>query len=316
MAEPDAADLGEKEFRELLELRTELRRFLHWSETRARLAGVTPAQHQLLLVVRGHDGASGPTINDIAETLLLKHHSAVELVQRAEVAGLVARHSDAQDHRVVRVTLGTAGHEALARLAPLHLEEIRRLRASGHALAAGGGEGPDGAAPRVRAAPGRDAPVGDAPVGDAPVGDAPSSPGAGAGTRLADEPLDVTVRDVGAAPPAGSAWRVLVDRRWPAGIRADDAPFDEWLASLAPPGALARAMGEVVEPDGEVAAAYRSLLHGSHGAELDRLVTLARTRGLVLVTGAPDAARSPAAVVVGALQERAGRGRAGPASSQ
>ena len=54
----------------------------------ARAAGLTPAQHQLLLAVRGHDG--DPTIGDVAEHLMLRHHSAVELVDRAERAGLLA----------------------------------------------------------------------------------------------------------------------------------------------------------------------------------------------------------------------------------
>ena len=69
----------------LLEFRTGLRRFLHWSEEQARAAGLTAAQHQLLLAVRGHDG--GPTIGEVAEQLLLRHHSAVELVDRAERPG-------------------------------------------------------------------------------------------------------------------------------------------------------------------------------------------------------------------------------------
>jgi uncharacterized protein YeaO (DUF488 family) len=75
-------------------------------------------------------------------------------------------------------------------------------------------------------------------------------------------------------------------------------------------------MGDVVDPFGKLAAAYLALLRDGHTAELDRLVAVSRTRGLVLVTSAPDPTRSPAAVVVQALEERTGNGRTGPVSSQ
>ena len=81
--------LTTKEYQHLLALRTGLRRFLHWSEEQAHAAGLTPSHHQLLLAVRGHDDPRGPTIGDIAGYLLLRHHSAVELAQRAEGLGLI-----------------------------------------------------------------------------------------------------------------------------------------------------------------------------------------------------------------------------------
>ena len=110
----------------LLALRDELRRFLHWSEEQARAAGLTPAQHQLLLAVRGHPG--DPTIRDIAEHLLLRHNSVVELLDRAQLAELVQRLVDPDDHRVVRVRLTAQGQAALAALAASHVEELVQLR--------------------------------------------------------------------------------------------------------------------------------------------------------------------------------------------
>jgi len=115
------------DYQRLLELRTGLRRFLHWSAERAEAAGVTPAQHQLLLAVRGHPGPAPPTIGELAEHLLLRHHSAVQLLDRAEAAGLVTRARDADDHRVVRITLTPAGTSVIESLAPEHLEELRRI---------------------------------------------------------------------------------------------------------------------------------------------------------------------------------------------
>jgi DNA-binding MarR family transcriptional regulator len=119
--------LVDDDYRRLLFLRTGLRRFLRWSDEQARLVGLTPAQHQLLLAIRGHAGESAPTIGDVADALLLRHHSAVELVQRAESAGFVTRVQDLDDGRVVRLVLSRRGCTALERLSSLHLEEIERL---------------------------------------------------------------------------------------------------------------------------------------------------------------------------------------------
>ena len=118
--------LTDADYARLLEVRNGLRRFLHWSEQQARAAGVTPAQHQLLLAVRGHPGGS-PTLGDISDHLLLRHHSAVGLVDRAEAAGLVTRQRDPGDHRIVRVSLTAHGEATLAALAAEHLEELQRV---------------------------------------------------------------------------------------------------------------------------------------------------------------------------------------------
>jgi DNA-binding MarR family transcriptional regulator len=120
-------DLDDADYRRLLQFRISLRRFLHWSEEQAERAGLTPAQHQLLLAIRGHDGEQGPTIGEVAGYLLLRHHSVVGLVDRAERAGLVQRHEDSGDRRVVRLRLTPQGASLLQQLAAQHLEEIQRL---------------------------------------------------------------------------------------------------------------------------------------------------------------------------------------------
>jgi DNA-binding MarR family transcriptional regulator len=120
-------DLDDADYRRLLQFRISLRRFLHWSEEQAERAGLTPAQHQLLLAIRGHDGEPGPTIGDVAGYLLLRHHSAVGLVDRAEKAGMVERREDTGDRRVVRLRLTALGSRLLQQLTALHLEEIQRL---------------------------------------------------------------------------------------------------------------------------------------------------------------------------------------------
>jgi DNA-binding MarR family transcriptional regulator len=119
--------LSDRDYQRLLAFRTELRRFQRWSEVQAEALGVTPAHHQLLLVIRGHVGAAAPTIGEVASHLMLRHHSAVELVDRAEAAGLVRRVSGGDDRRVVRLVVTAAGEGLLAELAAAHLEELRRL---------------------------------------------------------------------------------------------------------------------------------------------------------------------------------------------
>jgi len=131
------SDLVDADYRRLLDVRDGLRRFLHWSEQQAVAAGLTAAQHQLLLAIRGHPGPHAPTIGDVAGHLLLRHHSAVGLVDRTVAAGLVERVPDRLDHRVVRLRLTPVGSRRLASLAALHLEEIDRLTTPGARLWAG-----------------------------------------------------------------------------------------------------------------------------------------------------------------------------------
>ncbi len=119
--------LTQADFEHLLELRTGLRRFLRWSEDQARAAGLTPAKHQLLLAVRGHPDPAGPTIGELADYLVLRHHSAVGLVDRAVADGLVRRSPDLDNKSVVRVTLTEAGAAKLEMLAEAHLEELAHL---------------------------------------------------------------------------------------------------------------------------------------------------------------------------------------------
>jgi len=127
-------DLIDDDYRRLLDFRDGLRQFLHWSERQAAAAGLTPAQHQLLLAIRGHaaplgpEAATGaPTVGDVANHLLLRHHSAVGLIDRTVAGGLVERLHDPVDQRVVRLRLTRLGKRRVASLTALHLEELDRL---------------------------------------------------------------------------------------------------------------------------------------------------------------------------------------------
>jgi DNA-binding MarR family transcriptional regulator len=127
--------LRDQDFERLLSFRDGLRRFLHWSEGQAKAVGLTGSHHQLLLAIRGHGAA--PSIGDVADHLLLRHHSVVELVDRAERAGLVLREADADDQRIVRLRLTDDGEAKLVALSEAHLEELARLGTMGAEVSGG-----------------------------------------------------------------------------------------------------------------------------------------------------------------------------------
>ena len=116
-----------QDFENLLRFRTTLRGFLRWSEDQATAAGLTHAQHQLLVAIKGHPGPEPPAIRELAEYLQLQSHSAVGLVDRAEAAGVVRRQQDSKDARVVRVHLTEKGDWLVTALTSAHLAELHKL---------------------------------------------------------------------------------------------------------------------------------------------------------------------------------------------
>jgi DNA-binding MarR family transcriptional regulator len=115
------------DYRALAEFRYQLRRFLHFSEQKARSIGLEPQQHQLLLAVKGMPKNTKATIGELAERLQLQHHSTVELVDRLVERGLVERRRDDEDHRRVIVYLTDGGEEVLRQLSETHLTELRTI---------------------------------------------------------------------------------------------------------------------------------------------------------------------------------------------
>jgi DNA-binding MarR family transcriptional regulator len=126
--------LTDGDYRRLAELRYRLRSFLHWSAEQAKGAGLTPTQHQLLLAVRASQEERGPTVSDIAAILLIRHHSAVELVDRAQEAGLIVRERDPDQQSMVRLRLTAHGAAKLESLSELHLRELAQLAPTMRAL--------------------------------------------------------------------------------------------------------------------------------------------------------------------------------------
>ena len=121
--EPGA--LTARDYSALGELRYQIRYFLHFSEMAAHQEGLEPQQHQLLLAARALAQPGGPTIRQVADHLLIRHHSAVGLIDRLEQRGLVERVRGMTDRRQVRVRLTVAGEAILRRLTVIHRAELR-----------------------------------------------------------------------------------------------------------------------------------------------------------------------------------------------
>lgn len=117
----------DEDYARLLAVRERLREFDQWSRTAAAEHDLTHAQHQLLLAIRGHVGEPGPTIGDVARSLMVKHHTATGLIDRTQALGLVERVRDERDSRRVLLKLTERGQQVLHALTAVHLEELRRL---------------------------------------------------------------------------------------------------------------------------------------------------------------------------------------------
>jgi len=123
-----ARSLTNSDYARLLAVRTRLRAFEQWSARQAAGRGLSAAQHQLMLVIRGYTGGVGPTIGQAANYLMIRPNTAVELVDRTQRQGLISRNADPDDHRMVRLTLTAEGHERLRDLSAAHISELARLR--------------------------------------------------------------------------------------------------------------------------------------------------------------------------------------------
>jgi DNA-binding MarR family transcriptional regulator len=126
-----AKEITTAEYRALAELRYLLRKFVGEGDAVARAAGLEPQQYLLLLALRGLPEGTEATIRMLADRLALKHHSAVELIDRLETHGYVRRSRSRDDRRRVLVALLPRGERLLEQVVR---DRIGELRASGAAL--------------------------------------------------------------------------------------------------------------------------------------------------------------------------------------
>jgi DNA-binding MarR family transcriptional regulator len=120
-------DIPAEHIQALADFRFTLRTFLHFSESAAIQAGLTAQQHQLLLQIAGARQGVVTTVGYLAERLVLRHHSVVELCNRCEEAGLVVRNRDPRNRRLVVLKLAPAGKKILQELSLNHSRELLQL---------------------------------------------------------------------------------------------------------------------------------------------------------------------------------------------
>lgn len=109
----------------LAQFRYQLRKFLSFSEAAAHGAGLTSQQHQALLAIKGFSGAQPVSVGELADLLLVRHHTAVELVDRIAKLGLLARIADDDDSRRILLKLTRKGERKLQTLSKIHFEELQ-----------------------------------------------------------------------------------------------------------------------------------------------------------------------------------------------
>ena len=121
-----ALRLTDKDYRALAQFRHALRQFLAFSEAAAGKAGLTPAQHQALLAIKGMPGTGHVSVGDLAQWLGVRHHSCVGLVERLVALDLIAKQADPADRRRVFLQLTAKAERKLAALSEVHRDELRR----------------------------------------------------------------------------------------------------------------------------------------------------------------------------------------------
>jgi DNA-binding MarR family transcriptional regulator len=112
------------DYQTLAEFRYQIRAFLHFSEAAARAYGLDAQQHQMLLALKGLPNGITPTVGAVAERLQVRHHSAVELLDRLASKGCIARTKDPDDARRVRLTITRHGEALLHKLTAIHQAEL------------------------------------------------------------------------------------------------------------------------------------------------------------------------------------------------
>jgi DNA-binding MarR family transcriptional regulator len=113
------------DYQALAEFRYQIRRYLHFSEQVVKRAGLERGQYQLMLAIKGMPADVRPRVRELANRMQIRHHSAVELINRLEAGGFVHRTRAQDDRREVLLALTAKGEKILSELALHHHEELR-----------------------------------------------------------------------------------------------------------------------------------------------------------------------------------------------
>jgi len=121
--------LSKKEYVALANFRFQLARFLRFSDTASRAAGITPKQYLILLHIRAARGRDWASVGELATRLQSSAHGTVALVNRCVASRLVIRHRNGDDARRVEVHMTRRAHKLIERIAARHRDELQSLRA-------------------------------------------------------------------------------------------------------------------------------------------------------------------------------------------
>jgi len=119
--------LRTSDYARLAAFRQGLREFLRFSEEAAEREGLSTQHYQAMLILRACPEGERVSINDLARQLLIKHNSAVGLVDRLVKEGLARRGASSADRRKVELELSARGRQVLAKLAATHRAELERI---------------------------------------------------------------------------------------------------------------------------------------------------------------------------------------------
>lgn len=122
---PELTQKEKAEYKARADFRNVIRKFLAFADEAAQKAGITSRQHEALLAIMASD--RDPTIGDLAECLVIRHHSAVGLVDRLEHAGFVYRRTSSENYKQVVICLRPKAIKLLNQLADAHKRELKRI---------------------------------------------------------------------------------------------------------------------------------------------------------------------------------------------
>ncbi len=112
----------------LADFRSALRKFTAFSEQIAAELGLTLQRYQALLVIKTHRGDHPISVGELAEQLMIRDHSAAELVSRLAQAKLVRRKTDPDDRRRSLIIMTATGEKRLTQLATRHVAKLAEAR--------------------------------------------------------------------------------------------------------------------------------------------------------------------------------------------
>jgi DNA-binding MarR family transcriptional regulator len=115
-----------EDYEAMAELRYLGRKFLRFSKDYlSAKVELSPEQYEALLAIKAFASPKGLIISQLSERLQVKHHSAVNIVDRLVERKLVTRAAGETDRRRRHIQLTAKGEELIEELVAVHWRELR-----------------------------------------------------------------------------------------------------------------------------------------------------------------------------------------------